>query len=528
MLTESEARDLLALAAATVEVSPVTTLPDVPPRRRWPVLAAAAAVLAVVGVGAALGLRSGDDVPAGVEAVPRVDFQGRPDVLGEDQLPSVFGYSGEDARAMLTDHGLSPTLRHEFVACNQPGGRALRTVPAVGTHFEPGDTVVLIVGRTRHAPCPMNADAIRAWQLIDFANGRGPAPDFAEEVWVAANDDSQVITGAAATDPAIWVDGSPLGVLRQQSSEVEEATGYTFQTPTLVTYASTDSPHCHGLDLSGVPRSGFGFGISIEFLADGISLRCTVVDVFLAAGQISAISLRTNQVPLETTAPGTVPDLIGMTADEARAALTDQGLVAEVVPPPGTKLCLRELPAIVGNQSHPSGTELAPGSVVTVALRWVSCEESPDSTGPEAAVRAQTTTAFLEFAYGGKVRPHIGTSLDLYLGNQLARTLDAAEARDPANWKVCIPPGYAGQTCPFSALTTIDRWDGQLSQVAPPPRLLCAHPGDLPAALADDPRTIVIVPAHPTSCGEGGQWAVQLWFDDASNLVAVNLTLGEP
>jgi len=380
MLTESEARDLLALAGATVEVSPVTTLPDVPPRRHWPVLAAAAAVLAVVGVGAALGLRSGDDVPAGVEAVPSVDFQGRPSVLGADQVPSVFGYDEASARSMLRSIGLAVSIARD-PTCGSVG-RATSTDPGVGATFAPGDKVTLRVTAPPIGDvfCIDQGPQDFEWQLIDFANGRGPAPAFADEVWVAANDVSAVIPLAMAADPATWVDGSPLGVLRQQSREVEESTGYTFQVPRLVTGVSTESPHCHGLDLSGVPRSDPGFSISIEFPAEARSLHCTVVDVFRTNGQISAISLRTDQVPFETTAPGTVPDLIGMSADEARAALIEEGLVAEVVPPPGTKLCLRELPAIVGSQSPDAGTQLAPGSVVTVAMRWVSCDESP--SGP--------------------------------------------------------------------------------------------------------------------------------------------------
>ena len=380
MLTESEARDLLALAGATVEVSPVTALPDVPLPRRWPVLAAAATVLAVVGVGAALGLRSGDDAPAGVGAVPRVDFQGRPDVLSDAQLPSVFGYREAGAYSMLADLGLEVTIGNWLVPCSEPAGRAVRTEPAVGATFKPGDAVVLFVSVQESAPCPIDPDLALAWQLVDFANGRGPAPAFADEVWVAANDENAVISAALAADPETWVDGSPLGVLRQQSREVQESTGYTFRAPVLDTRPSGLSPNCHGLDLSGVPRSDPGFGISIDVPDLDLLSGCTVVDVFRTNGLISAISLRTDQVPPETIAPGTVPDLIGMTADEARAALSREGLVAEVVPPPGTKLCLRELPAIVATQSAEPGTQLALGSSVRVALRWVSCEESP--SGP--------------------------------------------------------------------------------------------------------------------------------------------------
>jgi PASTA domain-containing protein len=300
MLSESEARDLLALAGATIEVSPVTTLPEVPPRRRWPVLAAAAAVLALVSVGAALGLRSGDDAPVGV-TVPRVDFQGRADVLGDGQIPSVFGYSGAAALTMLTDRGLEVTIGNWVVPCADPAGRAVRTQPAVGARFQPGDTVVLFVSVRENRPCPANADQALAWQLIDFANGRGPAPGFADQVVVTANGASATIPAALAADPSTWVDGSPLGVLRQQSREVKLSTGYSFQTPFLATGASPKSPRCHRRDPSGVPGSDQGLSISIEFLADGVGLDCTVVDVFRTDGLISAVSLRTGQLSLPDT-----------------------------------------------------------------------------------------------------------------------------------------------------------------------------------------------------------------------------------
>jgi len=291
MLTESEARDLLALAGATIEVSPVTTLPDVPSRRRWPVLAAAAGVLAVVGVGGALGLRSGGDASLDPELVPRVDFQARSDAVTDGQLPSVFGYGSAAALEMLTDLGLEVRLGWQPVPCGEPVGRAARTEPRLGAPFEPGDSVVLFVTGVEGHDCPTNTDKALAWRLIDFANGRGPAPDFADQVTVAANGESATIPAAVAESPAAWVDGTPLGVLRQQSREVLLSTGYSFQTPILATRSTAGSPHCHGLAPAGGP--GSGVSISIEFLSEDPGTECTVVDVFRADDLITAISLRT-------------------------------------------------------------------------------------------------------------------------------------------------------------------------------------------------------------------------------------------
>jgi len=379
MLTESEARDLLALAGATVEVSPVTTLPDVPPRRRWPVLAATAAVLAVVGVGAALGPGDlGSDPVAPSDTIPRVDFQVPENSVGPGQIPSVFAYDGSSAQAMLLALGLHVLIAPDPM-CGS-AGRATFTDPRVGAIYSPGDAVTLRVSTppTGAVACSKPDSEDLAWQLIDFANGRGTAPAFADEVWVAANNDSDVIPAARAADPDSWVDGTPLGVLRQLSQEVSTSMGNAKKLvmPNLVTGASDSEWRCHDLDLSGIPRTGVGVSIRIELPP----YECTVVDVFRTNGLISAISLRTDLVSVEPPIPGSVPDLIGLFEHEARAVLAQHDLTAEVLPPPGTKLCLRELPAIVGSQSPDAGTQLAPGSVVTVGMRWVSCDESP--SGP--------------------------------------------------------------------------------------------------------------------------------------------------
>ena len=62
MLTESEARDLLTKAANTVEVTPGAPM-EKTPRTIWPILAAAAAVVAIVGTAAVVGNTSEDAGP---------------------------------------------------------------------------------------------------------------------------------------------------------------------------------------------------------------------------------------------------------------------------------------------------------------------------------------------------------------------------------------------------------------------------------------------------------------------------------
>jgi len=378
MLSESAARDLLVQAGETIDVPP--GMPDLPPAppRRWPVLAAAAAV--VVAVLAATGVvalqRDTDTSPSGEVTVPRVDFQAYSPSLTAGQIPSVFAYDGASARSMLEGLGLTVTVEPDYV-CNTPG-RATRTNPRVGTTYSAGHTVTLFV--TEEPPtarCAPDTQEDLAWQLLDFANGRGPAPAFADEVWVAANGESAEIPASLAADPTAWVDGTPLGVLRQLSQEAHEVIGSSqgFETPQLFVSISDPASSCHG-DLSGVPRNDQGVSIGIAFIQDGAE-PCTTVDIFRTNGLIGAISLRTVRVPAEVPDPSVVPNVTRLTEDEARTILEGQGLAVETIPPPGTKLCLLPLPPIVGNQTPQPGTRVDPGSVVTIALRWVSCEESP-------------------------------------------------------------------------------------------------------------------------------------------------------
>ncbi len=223
MLTESEARDLLAKAANTVEVAAGAPI-EKAPRTIWPMLAAAAAVAAIVGTTAVVVGNTSDD--AGPPAVEPTTTTAPPKpVLAPDQIPSVLAYDEDSATRLLQSSGLRVTTKPDY-RCGTTG-RATKTNPAVGARFQPGDAVTLYVTQVPpNARCAEPANEDFAWRFLDFANGRGPAPAFAEEVTLYVDGIPKTLTGAEAADPASWGSGSALESLAADSREVWGSPSY--------------------------------------------------------------------------------------------------------------------------------------------------------------------------------------------------------------------------------------------------------------------------------------------------------------
>jgi len=523
MLTENEARDLLTAAARTIHVEaaePITVLAKRPPR--WPVLAAAAAILAIVATSVALAQRTGDPQPVGpVVEIPRVDFQPPSSELAADQIPSVFGYDESAARAMLENLSLVVTVQREEVGCSDPGGRAARTEPPLGTQFRAGDPVTLIVTQTPSAPCPANGDLLFAWQLLDFANGRGLAPDFAESVLVSANAETSTITGSEAADLLNWVDGTPLGMLRQESRAVQNFGGGVFQTPYLRITPTRPGFPCQQ-PAAGMPTQG-GLNLVIEFNTDGLSFACPAVDVFRTNGQITAIALRTLSAEPGPDA-GAVPDLRGLPIGDAKATLRELGLQSEYVhkgaPPPVG--CVSS--EVVVDQDPEAGSFVRAGAVVELVLRWVGCTGT--QVAPLDGTPHQMGMAFLEFAYGGKTFPHFADQVGLYLGDELKKTLSPSQARQLWRWR--LPGPYADATGPFSAIEMVTSGGAEKPAIlrGAPPAGACIH------GFPDQPTVPGSVAVTLTNDGQVGTcmdtYAVLLSTDETGHLVAVNLLLGSP
>lgn len=177
--------------------------PEPARRRRWPA-AALAAVLA--GVGIAVLLTRPDPPPQ--------------DRLGDDQVPSLFGFDRESARRLLEDRGLEVLLR-TFQSC-EVRDRVVASDPGPGAVVDPGDEVVVYTSLPTSNNClPRYADREAAWRFLDFANGRGPAPAFAPEVFVYPDRGRRLVLGGAkAADPEAWSDSGVFARVRAASGDV--------------------------------------------------------------------------------------------------------------------------------------------------------------------------------------------------------------------------------------------------------------------------------------------------------------------
>lgn len=178
--------------------------PDAPRTGRWLGVGALVAALAAVGVAVAL---------------TRPD-QPLPDRLRGDQVPSLFGYDGGAARDLLESHGFRVTV--EQIRDCEVLGRVVASDPPPGTVFDRGDPITVYTSLPASLTCLTDyQDRVTAWQLLDFANGRGPAPEFADRVFVYAGDAEPVVLDSRrARDPATWVRTGVLAGLREASDRV--------------------------------------------------------------------------------------------------------------------------------------------------------------------------------------------------------------------------------------------------------------------------------------------------------------------
>jgi len=133
---------------------------------------------------------------------------------------------------------------------------------------------------------------------------------------------------------------------------------------------------------------------------------------------------------------------------------------------------------------------------------------------------------FLAFAHGELDIPPVDTPVDLYVGRRFVQTISSEQAGDRLAYRVCGPEGgYAGRTCPFSAVDVLAGYDGEVTVTTNPPSHPCLHLARVPEELVAY-RTLVLTATAPLSCVE--YFAVELFVNDAGQIVAVGLLHTEP
>ena len=135
---------------------------------------------------------------------------------------------------------------------------------------------------------------------------------------------------------------------------------------------------------------------------------------------------------------------------------------------------------------------------------------------------------FLRFARGELPGPPSDAPVGVYLGGRLVRTIAGDDQQDRSQWEgLCPDPGgYAGRSCPFSVLDPLRAVADGLRIDAGPASMVCAHPTPLLPSDVGGTQVVSLVPDPTASCVD---WvAVELFVNDVSQVVAVNLIWAEP
>lgn len=465
MLADDEARHLLHLAADTVDVDPADRLEPTPRRPAWPLLVAAAAVLAVVvALTVVLGARDADPPPVVATVAPPVAVS---------VMPSVLGYTADEARILLKSRGLR--VRTRIVSDCQVAGRPVGTRPEVGAPvIRDGRVQLDLSDGAPRGSCIIPAvpnDGARAF--LRFARGIGPAPAFADHVRLyAAGADPVRLSAAEASDPSSWglcgaagactsaltalVDSTEQPV-RDGSSHVRTYLATTTQVPRTSFCFRADPPAA----VRG--RSALTLSVSYPTRVDnqaGAMGVCTVdveVDLYRTGGRIDAVVLRT----------------IGGVG--ARAA-------------------------------------------------------EPDLMSDEpTAEQTRVAQAFLAYARGQAAAPPVGDRVDLYLGGDLMGIIDS-QPSDRSSWLLECHNYVAERSCPIQLLDSPGQGPAAVTTTARGGGVPCLlHFSDLPPDLLTQQalsRSVSVSVPEPASCGT--DWEVQLWFDADGAITSVNLLLGAP
>jgi len=413
MTTETEARDLLRLAADTIDVGPGEPITAPVSREgRWMVpLVAAATVVAAVAIGFAVVDRDPETSPSPAPTVPA------------KTIPSVFAYDADSAARMLQGLGLAVARTIENGCLHAPG-RAVRTEPATGSTFKPGDTVTLVVAAIGALDDCSSTFAIEklAWTVLDFANGRGPAPTFAS--------DSRVFLNGQVSDRE--------RALRALAMLTAEASG----DPSLVIDFST-SARCGRQFVQGLTSKNFPAGEpaswSIQSSTDDPAELCNNVTVYrLPDGAITALFVRVPSTYIVDPAPTQGPDAAAIA--ERFVTFAQGGVPPQFAP---------TVHLSFGNRSV--GSVDAAGAEQRVAWDWCAIVRSHGCPLSALVVidRAPSTTTLLEWAskptLAGCTPVRFGNDLSEGGATQSVAIVPANPATCADDWRVAVGFNDAGQ-----------------------------------------------------------------------------------
>lgn len=297
MLTENEARELLSLAARTIEVPDGAPLPTRERRRGWPVVAAAAAVLVVAGaIGVAVLDRS-----QGPTHEPGVPVTSSPSTADLVTTPAVVGLSPEVATARLQEVGLG--VQDDVLAtfpghfCTT-GNVVVGQDPAAGSRVQPG-TLVTIETTWKHCdgspalPGPDDPAALGRL-FVAFAHGTQPGLLIENPVRLYLGDRfARVLPAAQASDPTRWNACIRAGYADRSCPLSATATLASYDGA--LAYAPGPAPSVDSCTVPrdrGAPATGGTLEVTVRPSSPATCLDDFEVQIYTEAGRVVAVNLR--------------------------------------------------------------------------------------------------------------------------------------------------------------------------------------------------------------------------------------------
>lgn len=219
-------------------------------------------------------------------------------------VPDVKGFTATDAQHMLTTAKFKTKIVQRFDG-NAAKDTVLDVSPAVGTNAAEGSTITLTVSQGRQPVrvpqlVGVSLDAARA-QIAKAGLKLNIDQQTPSDLIPNSTIISQAQTGGSTVDP-----GSTIGV-----------TVSTGPVPVAVPDVNGKSP----ADASALLQAA-GFMARIQYIVDASNASGTVSAQDPAAGVMTP---RRSNVTISVAVPGTVPDVVNMTLDDAKRAIISSG-----------------------------------------------------------------------------------------------------------------------------------------------------------------------------------------------------------
>jgi hypothetical protein len=205
-----------------------------------------------------------------------------------DSLPSLFALTGDQAEDFLESQGYDVSL--EQARSCEPPGLVVDSDPPSGGPVRKGATVTVRTSRLSGSQCePAYPRRLAAWEFVQFALGRGPAPDFASSVDVVVDGGAPIrLTGdAAAMLLALDDVTAPIAQAARQTRPAESGL------PRLVVTSTSPPLSWCGVTRPDVVDDRSSIRFKIDARPDGESGCPLTVDLYQSESLIDAVVVYT-------------------------------------------------------------------------------------------------------------------------------------------------------------------------------------------------------------------------------------------